>query len=109
MLVLHPATTPMKLIASSINTARYNWKPVVASFLLHMQERGFTCAFVNNGDEDEKVKTIHEAIEHAIQDTMQQACTCEHDCCGHVRSYVSRVRRLKSGLYAVIENHYRNV
>lgn len=65
MLEAHPATTPMKAIASSINTARYNWKPVVASFLLHMQERGFTCVFVNNGDEDEKVKTIHEAIEHA--------------------------------------------
>lgn len=37
------------------------------------------------------------------------SCRCEHDCCGHVRSYVSRVRRLKSGLYAIIESHYRNI
>lgn len=55
----------MKSITSSINTARYNWKPVVASFLLHMQERGFQCVKVINGDEDEKVKTIHKAINHA--------------------------------------------
>lgn len=54
-------------------------------------------------------KDTPENIEDAIQDTMQHSCRCEHDCCGHVHSYVSRIRRLKSGLYAVIENHYRNV
>lgn len=66
MLVSHPATTHMQSIASSINTARYNWKPVVASFLLHMQERGFRAFAVNNGDgfvktENNLFKTIDEA------------------------------------------------
>lgn len=54
-------------------------------------------------------KDTPDNITDAIHDTMRHSCTCEHDCCGHVQSYVSRVRRLKSGLYAVIENHYRNV
>lgn len=56
----------MKSIESSINTARLNWKPVVASFLLHMQERGFRAFAVNNGDgfvktENNLFKTIDEA------------------------------------------------
>lgn len=55
----------MKAIASSINTARLNWKPVVASFLLHMQERGFIAAAVDNGDgytpADCLANTINEA------------------------------------------------
>lgn len=48
-------------------------------------------------------------VKRAIEDTMQTGCRCEHDCCGHVQSYVSRVRRLKSNLYAVTVRGYRNI
>lgn len=65
-------------------------------------KRTFSLLLVSSTDTPEN-------IVHAIHDTMQHSCRCEHDCCGHVRSYVSRVRRLKSGLYAVIESHYRNI
>lgn len=65
----HKGTTSqqphMKAIASTINTARYNWSPIVASWLLHMQERGFKCVIVNNGGDNEKIWQLHEAIEHA--------------------------------------------
>ena len=37
------------IMKHKINPTRYNWKPVVASFLLHMRERGFECIIVNNG------------------------------------------------------------
>lgn len=55
----------MKSIESAINTARYNWKPVVASFLLHMQERGFKAVYVDNGDGKRKVETITDATNEA--------------------------------------------
>lgn len=55
----------MKSIASPINTARYNWKPVVASFLLHMQERGFNAVFVDNGDGKRKMESIPDATNEA--------------------------------------------
>ena len=49
-----------------IDLTRYNWKPVVASFLLHMRERGFECFIVNNGGDNEAVtNNINEAIDHA--------------------------------------------
>jgi len=69
MLVSHPATTPMKAIASPINTTRYNWKPVVASFLLHMQERGFRPVAVDNGDGfcQAEILTL----------TGEEACACD--------------------------------
>jgi hypothetical protein len=50
-----------------------------------------------------------ESIKEAIEDTFRHACRCEHDCCGHIQSRVNRVRRLKSGLWAVIESHSRNI
>lgn len=55
----------MKAITSSINTSRYNWKPVVASFLLHMQERGFNAVFVDNGDGKRKMESIPDATNEA--------------------------------------------
>ncbi len=51
----------MKAIASS----RYNWKPVVASFLLHMQERGFNAVYVDNGDGKRKVTSNMDATNEA--------------------------------------------
>jgi hypothetical protein len=50
-----------------------------------------------------------DAIEEAIWDTMRHTCRCQHDCCGHWQGSVNRVRRLKSGLWAVIEGHFRNI
>lgn len=64
--------------------------------------RSFSLLIVNSKDTPDNIMS-------AIRDTMQHACQCEHDCCGHMQSFVSRIRRLKSGLYAVIESHYRNI
>jgi hypothetical protein len=50
-----------------------------------------------------------DTIAKAIRDTMRHSCRCEHDCCGHWQSRVNHVRRLKSGLWAVIEGHNRNI
>lgn len=50
-----------------------------------------------------------EHVEDAIHDTMQHQCQCEHDCCGHVQTHIGRTRRLKSGLWAVVETFYRNI
>lgn len=50
-----------------------------------------------------------EHIESALHDTMRHDGRCEHDCCGHVQTHIGRVRRLKSGLWAVVETFYRNI
>lgn len=67
----------MKAITSSINTSRYNWKPVVASFLLHMQERGFRAFAVNNGDGF--VKTEKDKLSQAeiLALTVEEASACD--------------------------------
>lgn len=49
-------------------------------------------------------------IESALYDTLTSACRCEHDCCGHMQSRVSRIRRLgKGSLFAVRISNYRNI
>lgn len=95
-----------------MNTTRpapLNWKPVVASLFQ---------ALAGKGDDESKrtfsllLVTSQEspnAIRDAIHDTMRHQCQCQHDCCGHWQSSVNRIRRLKSGLWAVIEGHNRNI
>jgi hypothetical protein len=48
-------------------------------------------------------------IMRAIEDTMQSGCRCEHDCCGHIQTYVKRVRQLCPGTFAVLVGGYRNI
>jgi hypothetical protein len=48
-------------------------------------------------------------IIRAIHDTMQHGCTCEHDCCGHIQTHVSKVRPLCPGLFAVTVRGCRNI
>ena len=48
-------------------------------------------------------------IMRAIRDTLQHGCRCEHDCCGHIQSYVLRIRHLGGSRYAVILGGYMNV
>jgi hypothetical protein len=50
-----------------------------------------------------------EAVREAIAETLQYSCRCEHDCCGHWQTSVSRVRRLRGGMWAVMQSSYRNV
>ncbi len=40
-------------------------------------------------------------IVRAIESTMTRSCRCEHDCCGHVHSSVSKVRKIARDLFAV--------
>lgn len=47
-------------------------------------------------------------VMQAIRDTFRRACSCEHDCCGHMQTYIGSIRPLKNGFYAVIESSYRN-
>ena len=49
-----------------------------------------------------------EEIREAIEDTLQFSCRCEHDCCGHVQTSVSKARRLRSGMWAVIQSSFIN-
>ena len=54
-------------------------------------------------------KAQEEAIREAIADTLQRSCRCEHDCCGHWQTSVSKARRLQGGMWAVLQSSYRNV
>lgn len=67
----------MKSIASKINTARYNWNPIVASFLLHMRERGFHPVAVDNGDGFVKTEKDKDTAHDAIQRAVEEACACD--------------------------------
>jgi hypothetical protein len=49
-----------------------------------------------------------EAVEEAIGDTLQYSCRCEHDCCGHSQTYVGKTRRLRGGMWAVIQSSFIN-
>lgn len=48
-------------------------------------------------------------IMRAIRDTMRRGCRCEHDCCGHIQSSVSRTRHLGGSRYAVVISGCRNI
>jgi hypothetical protein len=50
-----------------------------------------------------------EEVREAIEDTLQYSCRCEHDCCGHWQHSISKARRLRSGMWAIIQSSYRNV
>jgi hypothetical protein len=66
-------------------------------------QRVFSLLLVKSGEGEQSIKD-------AIRDTMQSGCRCEHDCCGHWQSSVSRVRRIKGGnVYAVLQSAYRNI
>jgi len=61
----------------------------------------FTLLLVSSKEEPETViRSIH--------DTLRHSCRCEHDCCGHWQSHVSKVRHLRGCLYAVIEQQFIN-
>ena len=47
-------------------------------------------------------------VKEAFYDTLRSGCRCEHDCCGHWQSSVSKVRHLGNGLYVVRSSHYVN-
>lgn len=54
-------------------------------------------------------EATEEAVREAICETLQYSCRCEHDCCGHWQTSVSRARKLGGGLWAVLMSSYRNV
>lgn len=62
---------------TTINTNRYNWKPIVASFLLHMQERGFRPYAVNNGDGFVKTEKDKLCQQEIITLTVEEATACD--------------------------------
>jgi hypothetical protein len=47
-------------------------------------------------------------IKRAFYDTLRNSCRCEHDCCGHFSTSVSKVRYLGNSLYAVKTYSYMN-
>ena len=51
----------------------------------------------------------HKNVIRALQETMSYGCRCEHDCCGHFSGYPARIRKLKTGKYAVMMSGSRNV
>ena len=55
----------------------------------------------------------HDATEEQAMDAMRtlfnRACRCEHDCCGHVQSYGTTVRKDKRREYLVRVHSYVNV
>jgi hypothetical protein len=53
-------------------------------------------------------KESPEDVKRSLYDTLGHSCRCEHDCCGHWQTSVSKVRHLSKGLYAVRCSHYRN-
>jgi len=54
-------------------------------------------------------KEPEDKIREGIEDTLRYECRCEHDCCGHSQTYVSKARRIRSGLWAIILSSYANV
>lgn len=50
-----------------------------------------------------------EEVRQAIEDTLRFSCRCEHDCCGHSQKWVRRARRLRGGLWAIIQHSAANV
>ena len=50
-----------------------------------------------------------EEVRQAIDDTLRYSCRCEHDCCGHSQIWVSRSRRLRGGLWAIVQHSAANV
>ena len=48
-------------------------------------------------------------IIRAIHDTFQSSCRCQHDCCGHISTYVRKARHLCGNRYAVLLGGSRNV
>ena len=47
-------------------------------------------------------------VKTSLHDSLRHSCRCEHDCCGHWQSTVSKVRHLGKGLYAVRLSSYIN-
>ncbi len=54
-------------------------------------------------------KAPEDEIREAIEDTLRHSCRCEHDCCGHWQTSVSKARRLRGGIWAVLQSSYANV
>ena len=48
-------------------------------------------------------------MECAANPAAHYSCSCEHDCCGHLQSYLRRVMQLDVGKFAVSIHNYRNV
>lgn len=45
----------------------------------------------------------------AIADLFDRSCRCEHDCCGHVSTYASRVMKLGGTKYCAAVHGSRNI
>lgn len=47
--------------------------------------------------------------ERELREEFNWRCGCEHDCCGHVMTGISAVRRLSGGRIAVRQYGWRNI
>ena len=110
--------TPSKFTLERQTSHRYNaaWSALNDSEYVGTARRVFSRTSHNDGESARTFslllissKESAENITSAIYDTMRQACRCEHDCCGHWQSSVSRVRHLGGNQWAVFESSYRNI
>ena len=56
-----------------------------------------------------EVDFTDEEIRQIIEEEYDWHCNCEHDCCGHVRSRVGHIKRLRNNRYAFILHLTRNI
>ncbi len=48
-------------------------------------------------------------VAQALYNTLTKGCRCEHDCCGHWQTMVTRVHKTKRKEWSVDVHAYRNV
>jgi len=49
------------------------------------------------------------AAKRLLAKHINHTCNCEFDCCGHLSTYISSVRRIKRHEWAITIDHVRNI
>jgi len=99
---------------SSRRGAKPRGNPAVADATKsHFQIMKYTSKKARWTPDGESFRQLHlvsgEPHDDDLNEAFRYRCGCEHDCCGHVQTSITKTRLLKSGDLAVIVSGWRNI
>ena len=67
------------------------------------------CRWDKEGESFHAIAIVSNCDMQDIKEEFRYRCHCDHDCCGHVNSFIAGVRPLSGDRFAVRTYGYRNI
>lgn len=79
----------------------------ISAEVIHDNGESYEVKLTVNVDLGSKYRTAN--VINALLDSVESACTCEHDCCGHYRRSGHSATHIDGNTYEVVVSAHRNI